>query len=83
MRPAPSGEENQGRALVQRRPEVFAQERDVKVLGQVLEQRLLERQMQDSIFFSININSMINNLDNMRKNLNLVRQRAETIDKIF
>ncbi len=40
----------------------------------------LERQRQDSIFYSININSMINNLDNMRKNLNLVRQRAENLN---
>ena len=44
------------------------------------EELLLERQIQDSIFFSININSMINNLDNMRKNLNLVRQRAENLN---
>ncbi len=44
------------------------------------EELLLERQVQDSIFFSININSMINNLDNMRKNLNLVRQRAENLN---
>ncbi len=41
---------------------------------------LVERQVQDSTFFSININSMINNLDNMRKNLNLVRQRAENLN---
>lgn len=40
---------------------------------------LLERQKQDSSFYSVNINSMINNLDNMRKNLNLVRQRAENL----
>ena len=41
---------------------------------------LIERQKQDSSFYSININSMINNLDNMRKNLNLVRQRAENLN---
>jgi len=41
---------------------------------------LLERQKQDSSFYSVNINSMINNLDNMRKNLNLVRQRAENLN---
>ncbi len=40
----------------------------------------LERQRQDSIFYSININTMIINLDNMRKNLNLVRQRAENLN---
>jgi HlyD family secretion protein len=41
---------------------------------------MLERQVQDSTFFAININSMINNLDNMRKNLNLVRERAENLN---
>jgi len=40
----------------------------------------LERQRQDSIFYSININTMVINLDNMRKNLNLVRQRAENLN---
>jgi HlyD family secretion protein len=40
----------------------------------------IERQKQDSVFYSININSMTNNLDNMRKNLNLVRQRAENLN---
>ena len=40
----------------------------------------LERQAQDSIFYSININTMISNLDNMRKNLNLVRQREENLN---
>lgn len=39
----------------------------------------LERQRQDSIFYSININSMVNNLENMRRNLNLVRERAENL----
>lgn len=40
----------------------------------------LERQRQDSIFYSININTMVMNLDNMRKNLQLVRQRAENLN---
>jgi HlyD family secretion protein len=40
----------------------------------------LERQKQDSIFYSININTMITNLDNMRKNLQLVRQRADNLN---
>ncbi len=40
----------------------------------------LERQRQDSLFYSININSMVNNLENMRRNLNLVRQRAENLN---
>jgi HlyD family secretion protein len=40
----------------------------------------LERQRQDSVFYSININTMITNLDNMRKNLQLVRERAENLN---
>jgi HlyD family secretion protein len=40
----------------------------------------LERQRQDSIFYSININTMVTNLDNMRKNLHLVRNRAENLN---
>jgi len=40
----------------------------------------LERQGQDSIFYSININSMVNNLENMRRNLQLVRERAENLN---
>jgi HlyD family secretion protein len=40
----------------------------------------LERQRQDSIFYSININSMVNNLENMRRNLQLVRERAENLN---
>ena len=40
----------------------------------------LERQRQDSSFYSVNINSMVTNLDNMRKNLQLVRQRAENLN---
>jgi HlyD family secretion protein len=40
----------------------------------------LERQRQDSIFYSININTMVMNLDNMRKNLQLVRDRAENLN---
>lgn len=40
----------------------------------------MERQKQDSIFRSLNVNSMINNLENMRKNLNLVRQRMENLN---
>jgi len=39
-----------------------------------------ERQRQDSIFYSININSMVINLENMRKNLQLVRERAENLN---
>jgi HlyD family secretion protein len=40
----------------------------------------IERQKQDSVFYSINVNTMIINLDNMRKNLQLVRDRAENLN---
>ncbi|MCX6321140.1 MAG: HlyD family efflux transporter periplasmic adaptor subunit [Bacteroidia bacterium] len=40
----------------------------------------LERQKQDSVFYAANINTMIANLDNMRKNLQLVRDRAENLN---
>ncbi len=40
----------------------------------------IERQKQDSVFYSININTMVINLDNMRKNLKLVRDRAENLN---
>ncbi len=40
----------------------------------------VERQKQDSLFYSTNINSMQANLANMRKNLQLVRERAENLN---
>ncbi len=40
----------------------------------------LERQKQDSIFRSVQVDNMVNNLDNMRRNLSLVRQRVENLN---
>jgi HlyD family secretion protein len=40
----------------------------------------IERQKQDSVFYAANINTMTTNLDNMRKNLQLVRDRAENLN---
>jgi HlyD family secretion protein len=40
----------------------------------------IERQKQDSIFRSVQVDNMINNLDNMRKNLKLVRDRVENLN---
>jgi HlyD family secretion protein len=40
----------------------------------------VERQKQDSVFYAANINTMTINLDNMRKNLQLVRDRAENLN---
>jgi HlyD family secretion protein len=40
----------------------------------------IERQIQDSIFRSVQVNTITNNLENMRKNLQLVRDRAENLN---
>ena len=40
----------------------------------------IERQKQDSIFRSVQVDNMVNNLENMRRNLALVRQRVENLD---
>ncbi len=40
----------------------------------------MERQKQDSIFRSVQVDNMINNLENMRRNLGLVRQRVENLN---
>jgi HlyD family secretion protein len=39
-----------------------------------------ERQRQDSIFRSVQVNTITSNLENMRKNLQLVRERAENLN---
>lgn len=40
----------------------------------------MERQKQDSIFRSVQVDNMVNNLENMRRNLALVRQRVENLN---
>lgn len=40
----------------------------------------IERQKQDSIFRSVQVTNLQNNLDNMRRNLTLVRERAENLN---
>jgi HlyD family secretion protein len=40
----------------------------------------IERQEQDSVFRSVQVDNMVNNLENMRKNLNLVRERVENLN---
>jgi HlyD family secretion protein len=40
----------------------------------------IERQRQDSIFRSVQVNTITSNLENMRKNLQLVRERAENLN---
>lgn len=40
----------------------------------------VERQKQDSLFRSVQVENLQNNLDNMRRNLGLVRQRVENLN---
>jgi HlyD family secretion protein len=40
----------------------------------------IERQRQDSVFRSVQVNNLESNLENMRKNLKLVRERAENLN---
>ncbi|HEX2922064.1 MAG TPA: HlyD family efflux transporter periplasmic adaptor subunit [Bacteroidales bacterium] len=40
----------------------------------------IERQLQDSVFRSVQVTNLENNLDNMRRNLKLVRERAENLN---
>jgi len=44
------------------------------------EELFTERQKQDSVFRSVQVENLRNNLDNMRKNLSLVRQRMENLN---
>ncbi len=61
------------------REEFIRSKEDVDMARQSQELSI-ERQKQDSIFYAANINTMIVNLDNMRKNLQLVRERAENLN---
>src|SRR5690606_11298530 len=40
----------------------------------------IERQKQDSVFRSVQVENLQNNLENMRRNLGLVRQRVENLN---
>lgn len=60
--------------------EEFIRSKEDVDMARMSQELFLERQRQDSIFYSININSMVINLENMRKNLNLVRERAENLN---
>lgn len=40
----------------------------------------MERQKQDSVFRSVQVDNLQNNLENMRRNLSLVRQRVENLN---
>ena len=61
------------------REEFIRSKEDVDMARQSKE-LAIERQKQDSVFYAANINTMTINLDNMRKNLQLVRDRAENLN---
>jgi HlyD family secretion protein len=61
------------------REEFIRSKEDVDMARQSQE-LAIERQKQDSVFYAANINTMTINLDNMRKNLQLVRDRAENLN---
>jgi HlyD family secretion protein len=44
------------------------------------EELFIERQKQDSVFRSVQVDNLRNNLENMRKNLSLVRHRMENLN---
>ncbi len=50
---------------------------DMAKQSQVL---FIERQFQDSIFRSVQVSTITNNLENMRRNLEMVRERAENLN---
>jgi len=60
--------------------EEFIRSREDLEMAKQAQELFLERQKQDSIFRSVQVENMVNNLDNMRRNLNLVRQRVENLN---
>jgi len=60
--------------------EEFIRSREDLDMARQSQELFIERQKQDSIFRSVNVNSMIANLENMRKNLAMVRQRVENLN---
>ncbi|HUW92336.1 MAG TPA: HlyD family efflux transporter periplasmic adaptor subunit [Bacteroidales bacterium] len=60
--------------------EEFTRSREDLDMAKQSRELFIERQKQDSIFRSVQVDNMINNLENMRKNLTLVRQRVENLN---
>jgi HlyD family secretion protein len=61
------------------REEFIRSKEDVDMARQSQE-LFFERQKQDSVFRSVQVDNMVNNLENMRRNLALVRQRVENLN---
>jgi HlyD family secretion protein len=60
--------------------EVFIRSKEDLDMAKQSQELFIERQRQDSIFRSVQVNTITSNLENMRKNLELVRQRAENLN---
>jgi HlyD family secretion protein len=60
--------------------EEFIRSREDLDMARQSRELFIERQKQDSIFRSVQVDNMINNLDNMRENLKLVRDRVENLN---
>jgi HlyD family secretion protein len=60
--------------------EEFIRSREDLEMARQSRDLFMERQKQDSIFRSVQVDNMVNNLENMRRNLSLVRQRVENLN---
>ncbi len=60
--------------------EEFIRSKEDLDMARQSQELFIERQKQDSIFRSVQVDNMINNLDNMRRNLGLVRDRVENLN---
>jgi len=60
--------------------EEFIRSKEDLDMAKQSQELFIERQTQDSIFRTVQVSTITANLENMRKNLNLVRQRAENLN---
>lgn len=60
--------------------EEFIRSKEDLEMAKSSQELFIERQRQDSIFRNVQVETLKNNLDNMRKNLSLVRQRVENLN---
>jgi HlyD family secretion protein len=60
--------------------EEFIRSKEDLDMAKSSQELFLERWKQDSVFRSVQVETLKNNLDNMRRNLSLVRQRVENLN---
>jgi HlyD family secretion protein len=60
--------------------EEFLRSREDLDMARQSRELFIERQKQDSVFRSVQVDNLQNNLENMRRNLSLVRQRVENLN---